>query len=32
MLVATVGGILRRLGLGKPAALEPKPPVVRYQR
>jgi hypothetical protein len=25
-------GILRRLGLGKLAALEPRPPVVRYQR
>ncbi len=32
MPVATVGGILRRLGLGKLAALEPRPPVVRYQR
>ena len=29
---STVGGILRRLGLGQLAALEPKPPVVRYQR
>ena len=29
---STVGGILRRLGLGKLAALEPQPPVVRYQR
>jgi transposase InsO family protein len=29
---ATVGGILRRLGLGKLAALEPKPPVGRYRR
>jgi len=26
-----VGKVLRRLGLGKLAALEPKPPVVRYQ-
>ena len=32
MPVSTVGGRLRRLGLGKLAALEPKPPVVRYQR
>ena len=32
MPTSTVGGILRRLGLGKLAALEPKPPVVRYQR
>ena len=32
MPVATVGSVLRRLGLGKLAALEPKPPVVRYQR
>ena len=32
MPVSTVGGVLRRLGLGKLAALEPKPPVVRYQR
>ena len=32
MPVSTVGGILRRLGLGKLAALEPRPPVVRYQR
>jgi transposase-like protein len=30
--VSTVGGILRRLGLGRLAALEPRPPVVRYQR
>ena len=30
--VSTVGGILRRLGLGKLAALEPRPPVVRYER
>jgi len=29
MPVSTVGGRLRRLGLGKLAALEPKPPVVR---
>ena len=32
MPVSTVGAILRRLGIGKPAALEPKPAVVRYQR
>jgi hypothetical protein len=32
MPTSTVGGILRRLGLGKLRALEPKPPVVRYQR
>jgi transposase-like protein len=32
MPTSTVGGILRRLGLGKLSALEPKPPVVRYQR
>jgi transposase InsO family protein len=29
---STVGGILRRLGLARLAALEPRPPVVRYQR
>ena len=29
---STVGGILRRLGLGKLAALEPRPAVVRDQR
>ena len=32
MPVSTVGRILRRLGLGKLAALEPRPPVVRCQR
>jgi transposase InsO family protein len=32
MPVSTVGSRLRRLGLGKLAALEPRPPVVRYQR
>ena len=32
MPVSTVGGILRHLGLGQLSALEPKPPVVRYQR
>jgi transposase InsO family protein len=30
--VATVGEILRRLGLGRLSALDPKPPVIRYQR
>jgi transposase InsO family protein len=29
---STVGAILRRLGLGQLSALEPKPPVIRYQR
>jgi transposase InsO family protein len=32
MPVSTVGGILRRLGLGKLAMLEPRPPIVRYAR
>jgi transposase InsO family protein len=32
MRVSTVGGILRRLGLGKLTALEPRSPVVRYER
>jgi transposase InsO family protein len=32
MARSTVGLILRRLGLGKLAALEPKAPVVRYER
>jgi transposase InsO family protein len=32
MPVSTVGAILRRLGLGKLATLEPKPMVVRYER
>ena len=32
MPVATVGCVLRRLGLGKLGALEPRPPIVRYQR
>jgi transposase InsO family protein len=32
MPVSTVGGVLRRLGLGKLATLEPRPPMVRYQR
>ena len=30
--LSTVGGILRRLGLGRLSALEPKPQVVRYER
>ena len=29
---STVGAILRRLGLGRLAALDPKPPAVRYER
>jgi transposase InsO family protein len=29
---STVGAVLRRLGLGQLAALDPKPPVVRYER
>lgn len=29
---STVGAVLRRLGLGKLKQLEPKPPVVRYER
>jgi len=29
---STVGAVLRRLGLGRLAALTPNPPVVRYQR
>ena len=29
---STVGAILRRLGLGRLAALEPKPAVIRYER
>jgi transposase InsO family protein len=32
MPVATVCAVLRRLGLGKLSALEPKPAVVRYER
>ncbi len=32
LALSTVGAILRRLGLGKLAALEPKPPILRYQR
>ena len=30
--VSTVGVVLRRRGLGRLAALDPRPPVVRYQR
>jgi transposase InsO family protein len=30
--VSTVGAWLRRLGLGRLAALDPKPPIVRYER
>ncbi len=29
---STVGAVLRRLGLGRLAALDPKPPAVRYER
>lgn len=29
---STVGRILRRLGLGRLSALDPKPPVIRYER
>ena len=32
MAISTVGGILRRLGLGRLSALEPKEAVVRYER
>lgn len=32
MPASTVGKVLRRIGLGRLAALEPKPPVVRYER
>jgi transposase InsO family protein len=32
MARSTVGAILRRLGLGKLTALEPKPAVIRYER
>ena len=32
MARSTVGAVLRRLGLGKLAALQPKPPVVRYEK
>jgi transposase InsO family protein len=30
--LSTVGAILRRLGLGRLSALDPKPPVIRYER
>ena len=32
MPVSTVGAILRRIGLGKLTTLDPKPPIVRYER
>lgn len=32
LALSTVGGILRRLGLGRLSVLEPKPEVVRYER
>ena len=32
MPLSTVGAVLRRLGLGRLSALEPKPAVVRYER
>ena len=32
MAVSTVGAVLRRLGLGKLADLDPKPEVIRYER
>ena len=32
LALSTVGGILRRLGLGRLSVLEPKDPVVRYER
>jgi transposase InsO family protein len=32
MARSTVGAVLRRLGLGKLAALEPRPEVIRYER
>jgi transposase InsO family protein len=32
MPASTVGKVLRRIGLGRLSELEPKPPVVRYQR
>ncbi len=32
MARSTVGTVLRRLGLGKLAALDPKPPTTRYER
>jgi hypothetical protein len=30
--VSTVGAVLRRLGLGRLTSLDPKPPVIRYER
>jgi transposase InsO family protein len=30
--VSTIGAVLRRLGLGRLDALDPKPPVIRYER
>jgi transposase InsO family protein len=32
MAISTVGAVLRRLGLGKLANLDPKPEVIRYER
>jgi transposase InsO family protein len=32
MARSTVGAVLRRLGLGRLSSLDPKPPVVRYER
>jgi transposase InsO family protein len=32
LALSTVGAILRRLGLGKLAALDPRPPILRYER
>jgi len=32
MARSTVGAVLRRLGLGRLSALDPKPPVIRYER
>jgi len=32
MARSTVGAVLRRLGLGRLSSLEPRPPVVRYER
>ena len=32
MARSTVGLILRRLGLGRLALLDPKPPIIRYER
>jgi len=32
MPLSTVGAVLRRLGLGRLSALDPKPPTVRYER